>query len=264
MAAETEQMRNRRRHRRALFEGVADRYQNSRPGYPPELVQFVINTARLRADSAVLDVGCGTGQLTGQLAEHGLAVTAIDIGASMIETARRRIGTRRICFDVVAFEEFEAPEASFDLIISATAFHWIDPEVKFARAARLLRGGGWLALLNTRERYADPFGAALLQMWITRADGRGAWAGRGTNPETDFTGAADRFGPPIERSHVQPAVLPAETVIARETTRATFLSWPEHARLDFLGELRRELSGRAEVRLTQETSLAMAQVRGRG
>jgi hypothetical protein len=44
-----------------------------------------------------------------------------------------------VCFKATSFEDFAAPEGSFDLIISGTAFHWIDPEVKFRKSASLLR-----------------------------------------------------------------------------------------------------------------------------
>jgi 2-polyprenyl-3-methyl-5-hydroxy-6-metoxy-1,4-benzoquinol methylase len=87
MAAETEQMRGKRRYQRTLFDGVAGRYQASRRGYPPEIVGFVTETARLRPRTTVLEVGCGTGQLTGQLAANGFAVTAIDLGARMVAAA---------------------------------------------------------------------------------------------------------------------------------------------------------------------------------
>jgi hypothetical protein len=76
----------------------------------------------------------------------------------------------------------------------------------------------------------------------------------------DLTGAAGLFGPPIERSHGQRIVLPAETVIGVETTRTTFLSWPQHTQQDFAGDLRRHLQHCEEVHLTQQTSLAMARV----
>jgi ubiquinone/menaquinone biosynthesis C-methylase UbiE len=170
MAAETGEMRARRRHRRALFDDVADRYRASRRGYPPESVRFIIDTARLGPGSAVLEVGCGTGQFTGQLAAHDLAVTAIDIGPCMITAARQHVGGSPVAFQAVSFEEFDVPEGSFDVIISATAFHWIDPDVKFAKPAWLLKTGGWLALLDTEERYDDPFGSDLHDMWVARSD----------------------------------------------------------------------------------------------
>jgi hypothetical protein len=46
----------------------------------------------------------------------------------------------------------KAADASFDLVVSATAFHWVDPEVKYDKAARRLGRGGWLALLATGEK----------------------------------------------------------------------------------------------------------------
>jgi ubiquinone/menaquinone biosynthesis C-methylase UbiE len=260
MTAETEQVRAWRRGWRVLFDGVADRYQDCRSGYPPELVQFVVESARLRPGSAVLEVGCGTGQLTEQLVASGLAVTAIDIGAAMVGAARRRVTSAAVSFEVAPFEAFAAPDASFEAIVSATAFHWIDPEVKFAKPARLLTAGGWLALITTGERYDDPFGAALREMWIARSEDGGRWIGQQNIPPIDFTGSARFFGPPVKRSHAQRIVLPAETVVGLESTRATFLSWPEQVRQDFLTELRHSLRATVEVPLTQETSLAMARV----
>jgi ubiquinone/menaquinone biosynthesis C-methylase UbiE len=263
MAAETEEMRSKPRYQRTLFDGVAELYQASRRGYPPEIVEFITETARLKPGSAVLEVGCGTGQLTGQLAANGFAVTAIDLGASMVAAARRHLGSSRILFDVVSFEDLEAPAGSFDLVISATAFHWVDPDVKFTKSARLLRAGGWLALAATGERYDDPFGAALVDMWMARSDDGGAQASWQKLPESDMTGTTGLFDPPVARSHSQRIVLPAEVVIGVETTRATYLSWSEDIRRRFLDELRCHLRSQPEVQLTQETSVTMAQVLSR-
>jgi SAM-dependent methyltransferase len=145
LGAETEQERGRRHYQRTLFDRVAQLYAASRRGYPAELVDFVVTTAGLRVGSTVLEVGCGPGQLTERLAGYGFNVTAIDIGPSMIAAARRRLADSAVSFQVTSFEDFAAAEASFDLICSGTAFHWVDPEVKFSKPARLLRPGGrWL------------------------------------------------------------------------------------------------------------------------
>ncbi len=93
----------------------------------------MLTTAGLQTGSAVLEVGCGTGQLTEQLALFGFDLTAIDIGPSMIAGARRRIGDREVSLRNVAFEDFERPGVSFDMVVSATAFQWVDPEVKFTK-----------------------------------------------------------------------------------------------------------------------------------
>src|SRR5258708_36762720 len=101
----------------------------------------------------------------------------------MIAAARHRLGGSAASFRVAAFEDFAGAEASFDLIFSGAPFHWVDPEVKFAKSAGLLRPGGWLALLDTEEHYDDPFGAALLGMWTARADDDGAWVKRSADAE---------------------------------------------------------------------------------
>jgi len=88
---EGEAERVRRRYQRGLFDGAARLYQATRPGYPRELAGFVAATAGAGAGTPVLEVGCGTGQLTERLMPFGFALTAIDIGASMIEVARERV-----------------------------------------------------------------------------------------------------------------------------------------------------------------------------
>jgi hypothetical protein len=97
-------------------------------------------------------------------------------------------------------------------------------------------------------------------MWVARSDDGGAWARQQKLPDTEVTDTTGLFGSPAQRYHSRRIVLPAETVIGVETTRATFLSWPEDIRRRFVGKLRSHLQSRAEVHLTQETSVTMAQV----
>ena len=131
MMAETEQQRIKRRQQRMLFDDIADAYDAYRLGYPEHITDFVTSTAGLGSGSAVLEVGCGTGQLTESLARHEVELTAIDIGPAMIAAAHRRLAGAAVAFQVCSFEELAAPDASFDLIISGAAYHWVDPEVRF-------------------------------------------------------------------------------------------------------------------------------------
>jgi len=256
---ESEPDRLKRHYQRTLFDGIAERYEAFRPGYPARVVDFVIATAGLGPAAAILEIGCGTGQLTERLAVPGFQLTAIDIGPSMVAAARQRLADAVVSFEVTSFESLTAADASFDLVISAAAFHWIDPEVAFSKSARLLRPGGWLALLGTDDDYDDPLATAIDDLWITHGDTGGAWERRPSNP--DAVSATGLFGTPVCLSDSQRAVLPAGDAVALEQTRGTFLSWPHDAQRRFTADLRRLLDPQPAIRLTRHTSVTMAQVR---
>ncbi len=259
-AAETEEQRSKRHRQRTLFDAVARLYQATRPGYPAEIVESLAATAGVGPGSPVLEVGCGTGQLTGDLSRYAFDLTAIDIGPVMIAAARQHLADAAISFQACSFEDFAATDSSFDLIVSATAFHWVDPEVKFSKSARLLRPGGWLALLAIGERYDDPLNAALGRMWTARSEDK-AWSARRPPADTDAIIGSGLFGPPLHRTHRHRTTVPADTALGVENTRATTLSWPADVREAFTAELRSHLGSQAEVTLTLHTSLTMARVR---
>lgn len=245
-----------RRQQRTLFDSVAGLYEKTRPGYPDELIDFVVTTAGLAPGPAVLEIGCGTGQLTRPLARRGLDVTAIDLSPSMAAAARRR--APGATYAVTSFEDLDVPDESFALIASGSAFHWIDPEVRFAKAARLLRPGGWLAILGVGERYDASVGGILDRMWRARANSEGAWSA--WPGDTAAFAASGLFGPPAERGCWSRAMYAAEAVIGVENTRATALSWPEADRLAFTEELRARLLAYPEIHLTLDSSATMARV----
>jgi ubiquinone/menaquinone biosynthesis C-methylase UbiE len=143
---------------RLLFDGVAEAYDRFRPGYPPALVDEACSIAGLRPGSRVLEIGCGTGQLTAALVERGLRVDAVDPGPRMVEIARRRAPGAR--FHIGSFEDVELPADAFEAVFSATAFHWVDPDVGWAKVARVLRPGGTLALLSLIAELTDEVLAA--------------------------------------------------------------------------------------------------------
>jgi len=255
---ESERERDKRHYQRTLFDGIADRYEAYRPGYPARVLEFVAATAGLGAGAAVLEIGCGTGQLTEPLARAGFRLTAIDIGPSLIAAARRRVAGAGVSFQVTSFEDLAAADASFDLVISSAAFHWIDPEVAFSKSARLLRPGGWLALLGTEEQYDQPLGAALESLWVRHVDTGGAWQRRPSDPEA--VAATGLFGTPAWLTDSQRTVLPAADVIALESTRATFLSWPHDTQRRFTEDLGLLLDPQTAVHLTRRTAVTMAPV----
>jgi ubiquinone/menaquinone biosynthesis C-methylase UbiE len=141
-----------RRRYGQVFDGVAEEYDRERPSYPPELIEAAMTRGALRAGDPVVEVGCGTGLLTAALLAAGLRVEAVDPGENMIRMARRRVGDgAAVRFHHGRFEDVALPHSAFAAVFSGTAFHWIEPEIGWARAARLLRPGGVLALLQYSE-----------------------------------------------------------------------------------------------------------------
>lgn len=259
--SESAAQRERRERQRLLFDGVAEEYRESRQGYPEQVVRWIAETAGLGAGAPVLEVGCGTGQLTAELARLRLRVTAIDIGPHMVSVARRQVPDAGVTFLVSSFEELEAPEGSFDLIVSATAAHWIDPEVLGERSARLLRSGGWLAIASTAEDYDEPVRSALLAAWVRRSSDGGAWL-RATPPTAaELIAASGLFEPAVTTTDRRRLELTPERVLQVERTRAVYLDYDPGTRDSFDAELRQLLSGLQAVPATIRTEVTMATLR---
>ena len=163
-----------------VFDQVAEAYDEVRPGYPPELVDLAVARGRLGVGSRVLEVGAGTGKLTESLVERSLIVDAVEPGPNMIAAARKRIGdTGSVTFHAGRFEDVDLPERAFDGLFSATAFHWVDPKIGWAKAASHLRAGGLLALLAyvavSDEESAGVQGELLEALRLRAPEIAGAW-----------------------------------------------------------------------------------------
>lgn len=137
---------------RRTFTEVAELYDQARPGYPAELFDDLTELAGLEPGSRVLELGCGTGQATVPLARRGYRVVAVELGPQLAEVARRNLA-RFAAVEVVnaAFEEWVLPDEPFDAVVSATAFTWIDPELRVGKSADALRPGGTLATVATHH-----------------------------------------------------------------------------------------------------------------
>lgn len=140
--------RDRERLRRT-FGSVAEQYDRARPGYPPEIFDDLAELAGLREGSRVVEVGPGTGKATVELIRRGYAVTGVELSADLAEVARRNAPAAEIV--VAEFEKWEPEPAGFDAIVALAAYHWIDPEHRYAKPLALLRAGGALAVVHGRQ-----------------------------------------------------------------------------------------------------------------
>ena len=154
MTTDADQFRNiytaGRQGQRVTFDEDAERYDRARPGYPQAIYDDLAELAGIGPGSRVLEIGCGTGQATVPLAERGCQIVAVELGADLAEIACRNLARFPAVQVVTApFESWPLPPDPFDLVISATAFHWIDPAVRVVKSAEALRPGGSLALIDT-------------------------------------------------------------------------------------------------------------------
>ena len=130
------------------FDKIAELYGEVRRGYPAQLFDDLQILAGLSPTSKVLEIGCGAGQATGDLATCAHGVIALDPGPQLIEQARLRAPASNIEYVVAKFEDYAPPPSTFDLVASAQAWHWVDPTIGFPKAAQALRPNGALAIFG--------------------------------------------------------------------------------------------------------------------
>ncbi len=134
---------------RFTFDAVAEQYDRARPGYPGALIDAALALSALPGSGKILEIGCGTGQLTRELARRGYRILGLEPGTSLCALASVRLAQfPRVELVPLTFEAWPLEKASVDLVISAQAFHWVDPEIRFAKTADALRPGGALAVIG--------------------------------------------------------------------------------------------------------------------
>ena len=138
---------NQNRRDRFAFGIDSDRYDRGRPPFSRRIVQWALAKSRFTTGDRVLEIGAGSGQLTGELLHAGAAVAALEPSDGLAKLLREKCAGRESSLDVrsATFERFETDE-KFAVVTAANAFHWTDPGVSYRKAAGLLAPGGWLCL----------------------------------------------------------------------------------------------------------------------
>ncbi|WP_308465425.1 class I SAM-dependent methyltransferase [Rathayibacter soli] len=136
--------------RAASFDSVAGVYEESRPGYPQEAVDWLVP-----ADAArVADVGAGTGKFTRLLERPGRQLVAVDPSPHMLDELRRALPTTDARLG--SAEQLPLEDASVDAVTFAQSWHWVDAPAATAEVARALRPGGTLGLIwNLRDERVE-------------------------------------------------------------------------------------------------------------
>ncbi|MFN3729007.1 MAG: class I SAM-dependent methyltransferase [Fimbriimonadaceae bacterium] len=142
-----------------IFSDRARDYAKARPGYPAEILAELSRRTGLDSTWQVADLGAGTGLLTRLFVDAGNPVVAVEPNGAMLKVAETRFG------DAPNFRAVTAPaeattldDRSVDLITAGQAFHWFDRDRAAPEFRRILRPGGWIALIwNDADRVSSPF-----------------------------------------------------------------------------------------------------------
>ena len=189
------------------FDGIADLYDRVRPGYPDELLNDLNDLAGIAPGSRVLEIGCGTGKLTVQMAELRCEIIAVELGPHLADIARKNLTPfPNVSVITASFEEWSPPAEPFDAVVSATAFHWLDPKIRVPKAADVLRPDGSLATILTHHvaREQDAFFNDVQECskrWDPASPDYRAPRPEEVPIDTEEIEAAGRFGQPVVRRY---------------------------------------------------------------
>jgi SAM-dependent methyltransferase len=253
------------RRLRTTFDRAASGYQRARPGYPAELYSGLLTITGVRPPARLLEVGPGPGKATLPLARRGFRITAVELGHALAAEARRNLaGYPDASVVTASFEEWEPPEAGrFDLVYAATAWNWVDPAVKYAKAAAFLRPYGHLAVWNAGHALPagfDPFFTEIQKVYDEIGEGDGEpWPPPEERPDpiADEFAADGHFEVVGVRRYLWALRYTAEEYLALLDTFSGHIAM-EPARRDHLyREVRRLLAVRDDGRLTRHWSAVL-------
>lgn len=142
---------------RVIFDTIPEAFDRHRTRYSPELFESLLAQSRITAQSAVLELGPGTGQATDPVLDTGCDYSGIELGGNFCQMLNRKYGQRQNFHLIHSdFITHDFGSRRYDLIYSATTIQWIPEEIAFSKTFSLLRPGGMLAMFLTRRDYRTP------------------------------------------------------------------------------------------------------------
>lgn len=227
------------------FGTAADIYERGRPGYPADALDWLLPAGRPR----VVDLGAGTGKLTRQLRDRGLAVTAVEPSEGML--AQLAVSVPGVPALRGSAERIPLPDSSAEAVLVAQAWHWVDPVRAVPEVARVLSPGGRLGLIWNLRDESRP--------WVRRL---GEIIGNQESERDTTVGAP--FGP-VEIAHFAwSTTIGPERLIDLVASRSSIILMPADERAALLNEVRRlvathpDLVGRTEFEMPYITECARA------
>lgn len=141
---------------KSVFSSKAEKYARYRWEYAAQAVEAIFTIAGVTGGSIVADIGAGSGILTRQFVGRVLQIIAVEPNPEMRREAEKRLPLSPYCLLVDGSgENTGLAERSVDLISVAQAIHWMDGEAARAEFHRILKPGGWLAILRNIPTRSD-------------------------------------------------------------------------------------------------------------
>lgn len=138
--------------KRSWYSPVAENYLAARPGYPEAVVRAIVLATRLVRNSSIVEVGSGPGTATTSFARLGCKIDAIEPNPDFVRLAAEVLKDyKNVTLHNATFEGFRVPSDRFDVVLAASSFHWVRPEIAYSKAAKLLKRDGSLVLLWNQE-----------------------------------------------------------------------------------------------------------------
>jgi len=246
---------------RETFGSVAELYDRARPTYPAAIFDDLAELASLAPGSRVLEIGPGTGKATTELVRRGYAVTGIELSPDLAAFARRNVPQAEI--EVADFETWEPREAGFDAVLAFAAFHWIAPELREAKPARLLKPGGALAVVHgphVSPEHGDTFFAEVQEDYdavVPHPDNRPPprpWEVEGWADEFRDSGL---FAAVEERTHLHPLTYTADEYVAVLGTFSENVALPAAQREELFRRIHVRISARPGATVTKHHLLVL-------
>jgi SAM-dependent methyltransferase len=255
-----------RERRRVTFDNIADSYHQARPDYPAELYDELVSAAGLSPGDRLLEIGCATGKATLPLAARGFRLTCLELGHELAAAARRNLAGLDAEVIDSSFESWQptSGSAGFDLVFAATAWHWIDPEVRYRKAWQLLRPGGHLAIWSAFHVVpddGDQFFAEIQPVYDEIGESLpGDWMfpRPGELPDGSAEAAASGLFEPVAVSQFDWELrYDADGYIALLDTFSGHLMMADWQRDRLYGEIRRRLAERPDGQLRRHWGAAL-------
>jgi SAM-dependent methyltransferase len=243
---------------RHTFETAAQVYDAARPDYPASLFDDLLQATGVQVGDPLLEIGCGTGKATKELAKRGHHVTCVELGEELGSVAARQLSAYpQVSVTTGDFDTWASTtEDLFRLVYAATSWHWLDPATRYAHAHRLLQPGGHLAFWSAAHVFpidGDPFFGEIQEVYNEIGEGLppGATQPRpgelpGSRAEIEGSGL---FRLVFTRQYDWEVEYDAESYLRLLDTFSGHIAMAPWQRERLYGEIRRRLAKRADGRL---------------